>query len=127
MALMSVIFESATSWDIYAEKNNLSDLRILAMVVTSNGEDPPQASPVMQRKSPIKTTGCTDCLRDVAVSHDAQLSGNLFDFEPWKEKSLPTRCGLNSSPVRFLWGSRTTNVDVMSVSNTTRPAVTIPR
>lgn len=97
------------------------------MVVTSNGEGPPQASPVMQRESPIKTTGCTDCLRDVAVSHDAQLSSNLLDFEPWTDKSLPTRCGLNYSPVRFLWGSRTTNVDVMSVSNTTRPAVTIPR
>lgn len=36
---------------------------------------------------------------------------------------VPTRRGLASSPALFLWESRTTNVDVMSVSNTTRPAV----
>lgn len=35
----------------------------------------------------------------------------------------PTRRGLDSSPALFLWESRTTNVDVMSVSNTTRPVV----
>ncbi|CAM9792568.1 unnamed protein product, partial [Scytosiphon promiscuus] len=35
----------------------------------------------------------------------------------------PTRRGLNSSPALFLWESRTTNVDVMSVSNTTRPVL----
>lgn len=36
---------------------------------------------------------------------------------------VPTRRGLASSPALFLWESRTTNVDVMSVSNTTRPLV----
>ncbi|CAN0284261.1 unnamed protein product, partial [Ectocarpus fasciculatus] len=36
---------------------------------------------------------------------------------------VPTRRGLDSSPALFLWESRTTNVDVMSVSNTTRPVV----
>eukprot|EP00903_Cladosiphon_okamuranus_P010425 g9861.t1 len=36
---------------------------------------------------------------------------------------VPTRRGLASSPALFLWESRTTNVDVMSVSNTTRPVV----
>lgn len=34
---------------------------------------------------------------------------------------IPTRRALDSSPTVFLWESRTTNVDVMSVSNTTRP------
>lgn len=33
---------------------------------------------------------------------------------------VPTRRGLVSSPALFLWESRTTSVDVMSVSNTTR-------
>lgn len=39
------------------------------------------------------------------------------------ERTVPvqTRRGLASSPALFLWESRTTNVDVMSVSNTTRP------
>lgn len=36
---------------------------------------------------------------------------------------IPTRRELQSSPALFLWESRTTNVDVMSVSNTTRPVV----
>ncbi|CAM9659874.1 unnamed protein product [Ectocarpus sp. 12 AP-2014] len=36
---------------------------------------------------------------------------------------VPTRRGLDSSPALFLWESRTTTVDVMSVSNTTRPVV----
>ncbi|CAM9975820.1 unnamed protein product [Ectocarpus sp. 4 AP-2014] len=36
---------------------------------------------------------------------------------------VPTRRGLDSSPAPFLWESRTTTVDVMSVSNTTRPIV----
>lgn len=36
-------------------------------------------------------------------------------------QGVPTRRGLDSSPAVFLWESRTTNVDVMSVSNTTRP------
>ena len=35
---------------------------------------------------------------------------------------VPTRLGLDSSPALFLWESRTTNVDVMCVSNTTRPS-----
>lgn len=36
---------------------------------------------------------------------------------------VPTRRGLDSSPALFLWESRTTTVDVMSVSNTTQPVV----
>lgn len=34
---------------------------------------------------------------------------------------IPTRRALDSSPTVFLWESRTTNVDVISISNTTRP------
>lgn len=34
---------------------------------------------------------------------------------------VPTRRALGLSPALFLWESRTTNVDVMCVSNTTRP------
>lgn len=38
-----------------------------------------------------------------------------------KNTPPPTREGLGSSPSLFLWESRTTSVDVMSISNTTRP------
>lgn len=42
-------------------------------------------------------------------------------LEATKAQLVPTRRGLDSSPALFLWESRTTNVDIMSVSNTTRP------
>lgn len=38
-----------------------------------------------------------------------------------KNTPPPTREGLGSSPSLFLWESRTTSIDVMSISNTTRP------
>lgn len=39
----------------------------------------------------------------------------------YTDLQAPTRRGLDSSPALFLWESRTTSIDVMSVSNTTRP------
>lgn len=38
----------------------------------------------------------------------------------YADHPVPTRRGLDSSPALFLWESRTTSIDVMSVSNTTR-------
>lgn len=45
------------------------------------------------------------------------LKSTLMD----REDAPRTRQGLDWSPALFLWENRTTNVDVMSVSNTTRP------
>lgn len=50
------------------------------------------------------------------------ISDSMPPGLPWcGGQVVPTRRGLDSSPAVFLWESRTTNVDVMSVSNTTRP------
>lgn len=54
----------------------------------------------------------------------ALLSHTSATEFPWNGgQAVPTWRGIDSSPALFLWESRTTNVDVMSVSNTTRPVV----
>ncbi|CAM9876719.1 unnamed protein product, partial [Hapterophycus canaliculatus] len=53
----------------------------------------------------------------------ASLDAAIYGEVGGRTVPVPTRRGLGSSPALFLWESRTTSVDVMSVSNTTRPVV----
>ena len=64
--------------------------------------------------------------RDTSAPGAPQYNAAIVDMDSAvyeRTVPVPTRRSLASSPALFLWESRTTNVDVMSVSNTTRPAV----
>lgn len=54
-------------------------------------------------------------------SNSSTTAADLHSTVHDRAVPVPTRLGLDSSPALFLWESRTTNVDVMCVSNTTRP------
>lgn len=56
-----------------------------------------------------------------ALQSNSSTTADLHSTVHDRAVPVPTRLGLDSSPALFLWESRTTNVDVMCVSNTTRP------
>lgn len=56
-----------------------------------------------------------------ASAAGAATTAGIMPQSWYVDHPVPTRRGLDSSPALFLWESRTTNIDVMSVSNTTRP------
>lgn len=96
------------------------------LVPHTDDEQPPQdlsaIGPARRDGSlPVAAPQCNNKVNNISTNRRTFVDLDSVMYE--RAVPVPTRRGLASSPALFLWESRTTNVDVMSVSNTTRPVV----